>query len=107
MFNATQPVSVSPLNVKYESVTVGLKKAATVILTNDQSTSLAISSITLGGTDPGDFSEKSTCGSSRKAGWDCTITVTLIPKATGARTATLNIKDAVGAQTVQLSGTGK
>jgi hypothetical protein len=107
MFNATQPVSVSPLNMKYGSVTVGLKKAATVILTNDQSTSLAISSITLGGTDPGDFSAKSTCGSSRKAGWDCTITVTFTPKATGARNATLNIKDAVGTQTVQLSGTGK
>ena len=39
-----------------------------------QSTSLAISGITLSGTDPGDFSEASNCGSSRKAGWDCTIT---------------------------------
>jgi len=55
----------------------------------------------------GDFSAKSTCGSSRKAGWDCTITVTFDPTATGARSATLNIKDAVGTQTVQLAGTGK
>jgi len=107
MFNSTQPVSISPLNINYGSVTVGSKKPETVILTNDQSTSLAISSITVGGTDPGDFSEKSTCGASRKAGWDCTITVTFDPTATGARTATLNIKDAVGTQTVQLSGTGK
>ena len=107
MFNATQPVSLSPLNVNYGSVTVGAKKASTVILTNNQKTSLAISSITLGGTDPGDFSASSNCGSSRKAGWDCTISVTFKPTATGARTATLNIKDAVGTQTVQLSGTGK
>jgi hypothetical protein len=107
MFNSSQPVSVSPLNVNYGSVTVGAKKAATVILTNDQKTSLAISSVTLGGTDPGDFSAKSACGSSRKAGWDCTITVTFTPTVTGARTATLNIKDAVGTQTVQLNGTGK
>jgi hypothetical protein len=107
MFNSTQPVSVSPLNVNYGSVTVGAKKAETVILTNNGTTSLAISSVTLGGTDPGDFSEKSTCGSSRKAGWDCTITVTFLPTATGARTATLSIKDTVGTQTVELSGTGK
>jgi len=107
MLNSTQPVSVSPLNVKYGTVTVGAKKSETVILTNNQSKSLPISGITLGGTDPGDFSEKSTCGSSRKAGWDCTITVTFTPTATGARSATLNIKDAVGTQVVQLGGTGK
>src|SRR6202021_2657317 len=93
MFNSTQPVSVSPLNVKYGTVTVGLKKLETVVLTNNQSTSLAITSVTLGGTDPGDFSAKSTCGTSRKAGWDCTITVTFTPAATGARSATLKIKD--------------
>ncbi len=107
MLNSTQPVSISPLNVNYGSVTVGAKKAETVILTNDQSTSLAISGITLGGADAGDFSESSKCSTSRKAGWDCTITVTFKPTVTGARSATLNIKDAVGTQIVQLSGTGK
>jgi hypothetical protein len=107
MFNSTQPVSVSPLTVNYGSVAVAAKKAETVILTNDQSKSLAINSITLGGTDAGDFTAKSTCGTSRKPGWDCTITVTFIPTAVGARTATLNIKDAVGTQTVQLNGTGE
>ena len=107
MQNSSQPVSVSPLNVNYGSVTVGAKKAATVILTNDQKTSLAISSVTVGGTNAGDFSAQSACGSSRKAGWDCTITVTFKPTATGARTATLSIKDAVGTQSVQLNGTGK
>jgi hypothetical protein len=107
MFNSTQPVSVSPLNVNYGSVTVGAKKAETVILTNDQSTSLAINSVTLSGANAGDFSAKSACGSSRKAGWDCTITVTFTPTVTGARNATLNIKDAVGTQTVQLNGAGK
>jgi len=107
MFNATQPVSISPLNVNYGAVTVGAKKSQTVILTNNQKTSLTINSVTVGGTDAGDFTAKSACGSSRKAGWDCTITVTFKPTATGARTATLNVKDAVGTQVVQLSGTGK
>ena len=107
MFNSTQPVSISPLKLNCGSVTVGTKKAETVILTNDQKTSLAITSVTVGGTDPGDFSAKSGCGTSRKAGWDCTITVTFTPSVIGARSATLNIKDAVGTQTVQLTGTGK
>jgi hypothetical protein len=107
MFNSTQPVSVSPLTVNYGSVTVASKKPATVILTNNQNKALAITSIALGGTDPGDFSETSNCGTSRKARADCTITVTFTPTLTGSRTATLSIVDAVGTQTVQLNGTGQ
>jgi hypothetical protein len=108
MQNSSQPVSVSPLKLTYAAQTVGRSKAETVILTNDQSTtSLTITSITLGGTDPGDFSAKSNCGTSRLPGADCTITVTFKPTATGARTATLSIKDELGTQTVSLTGTGK
>ena len=107
MLNSSEPVSVSPLTVNYGSLAVGAKKAQTVILTNNQDKSLAISGIMLGGIDASDFSEKSTCGSSRKAGWNCTITVTFTPTVTGTRTATLSIKDAVGTQTVQLNGLGK
>ena len=107
MQNSTQPVSVSPLNVVFKAQTVGTSKTATVIVTNDQSTSLTINSVTLGGADPGDFGATSACKSSLKAGWDCTITVKFTPTVIGARTATLNIKDSAGTQTVQLSGTGK
>ena len=102
MPNSTQPVSVSPLNLNFGSVAVGASKALTVILTNNQSTSLAIDSITLGGTDAAEFSAKSGCGSARKAGWECTITVTAKPTEIGAQTATLSINDGVGTQTVQL-----
>jgi hypothetical protein len=107
MFNSTQPVSVSPLTQNFGTVTVASKKPETVILTNNQTKTLAITSITLGGTDPGDFTETSNCGVSRKAKADCTITVTFIPTVTGARSATLSIVDAVGTQVVQLNGTGK
>ncbi len=102
MFNSTQPVSVSPLLVNFGSVAVGASKAETVILTNDQSTALAITSITLGGTDPGEFKETNNCGTSRLPGHDCTITVTAKPTVFGAQTATLSIKDGAGTQTVQL-----
>jgi hypothetical protein len=102
LINNTPPVSVSPLTVNYGTMAVGASKAGTVILTNDQSTSLGISSITLGGTDPGEFSTKSNCGTSLLPGAYCTITVTAKPTAPGAQTATLLINDGAGSQTVQL-----
>ncbi len=107
MFNSSQPISISPLTVNYGSVTVASSKVQTVILTNNQKKSLGITSIALGGTNPGDFTETSNCSVGRKAGWDCTIGVTFTPTATGARTATLTVTDTVGTETVQLNGTGQ
>ncbi len=107
MFNSTQPVSISPLNLNFGTVTVGSPKVNTVLLTNNQSKSLSIKSVTLGGANPGDFADTSGCGTGRKAGAECTIRVTFTPTATGVRTATLNITDSVGTQVVQLNGTGK
>ena len=107
MFNNTLPVSLSPINMVFKAQTVGTSKNATVLVTNDQTATLTINNITVGGADPGDFSAKSACKSSLKAGFECLITVTFKPTAVGTRTATLNINDSVGTQTVQLSGTGK
>lgn len=104
MTNSTQPVSVSPLSLNFGSVAVGKSKSLTVILTNNQSSTLTIDSITLGGADPGDFSATTNCGSSRKAGWECTITVKYTAAAIGVHTATLTITDSAGTQTVQLNG---
>ncbi len=58
MFNATQPVSVSPLNLNFGSVAVGATKSLTVLLTNDQTTTLTISGITAA-SGTGDFSATS------------------------------------------------
>ena len=108
MQNNTQPVSVSPLNMKYAAQKVGTSgKAQTVVVTNDEKASLSISKAALGGTDPGDFVLKNGCGSSLLTGADCTLTVTFKPTATGTRTATLSITDGAGTQTVSLTGTGK
>jgi hypothetical protein len=107
MLNATQPISVSPLTVNYGTVTVSTTKSQTVILTNDQTASLSVTSFTLGGTNPGDFSQTNNCGKTLNAGRDCTITVKFTPTVTGTRSATLTIKDGIGTQTVQLNGTGQ
>jgi hypothetical protein len=77
-----------------------------VLVTNDEKTSLTVSKVALGGTDPGDFTFKSACPASLLPGSNCSISVTFKPTATGARTATLSITDGDGTQNVSLKGTG-
>lgn len=105
--NSSQPVSVSPLQDNFGTVKVGSSKAATVTFTNNESSSAAISNISIGGTNPSDFTESNNCGSSRPAGWECSITVTFKPSVRGVRNASLEITDGAGSQVVQLSGTGQ
>lgn len=80
----------------------------TVMLTNLGTASLSITSVSLSGTNPSDFSETNTCGSSLAAGANCIISVTFHPKAIGTRTSSVLIADngASGPQTVTLKGTG-
>ena len=78
-----------------------------MLVTNDQTTTLSITSVTMEGADPGDFPFKSACKATLLHGADCTISVTFKPSVTGSRTASLMINDGVGTQTVSLSGTGK
>ena len=63
---------------------------------------------TLSGTNPYQFSQTNTCGSSVAVGSHCTISVVFKPTFTGSLTATLNVNAGSGAgtQTVALSGTG-
>ncbi|MGA2354830.1 MAG: FG-GAP-like repeat-containing protein [Terriglobales bacterium] len=108
MLNNTQPVSVSPLALTYKAQVVETKSAAqTVLFTNDESTSLAVSKVALGGADPGDFTFKSECPGSLLAGEYCTVSVTFEPTTPGSRTATLSITDGDGTQNVALTGTGE
>ncbi len=104
MQNSGPPVSVSPLHMSFGSVAVDGKKSLTVILTNNQSAVLTVDSMTVTGTNASEFTSTSNCGSSLKTGWECTITVTFEPTVTGVQTATLNITDSVGTQTVALTG---
>jgi hypothetical protein len=105
--NATQPVSVSPLSIKFPAKLVGTSNTQTVLFTNNEAGSLNISSIAIGGANPADFSSKSACGTHLLAGAKCTISVTFTPTVIGTRTATLVITDGEGVQLVQLSGVGK
>ena len=85
-----------------------ISAAQSVTLTNYGTTTLSITSIGFNGTNPGDFAQTDTCGTSVLAGASCTVSVTFTPMGINTRTASLSIKDnAPGSpQIVSLSGTG-
>jgi hypothetical protein len=101
----------SPSQIAFGTHTVGSSTTTMVQLTNNGLTPLIISSITMAGTNPGDFSEVDNCPitpQSLPSTIGCTIWVTFTPTATGARKGTLTVNDNVlgGKSTVLLTGTG-
>jgi len=81
----------------------------TVTLTDTGTSPLTITGITIAGTNPTDFSESNTCGTTPlAANANCAISVTFKPTAGGNLAATLSVADnAPGSpQTVPLAGTG-
>jgi len=100
------PVSVSPIKLVFATRTVGMSSLVkTITLTNTQSKTLNISSISTSG----DFFETHpTCASSLAPSTSCTINVTFTPSTSGTRTGTLSVADdAPGStQSVSLSGIG-
>lgn len=100
---------LSPSSLTFGSVTIGDSSALqTVTLTNVGTTSLNITGIAITGSDPVDFAQTHTCGSSLAASASCSISVTFKPTASGTRTAALSVNDSGGGspQIVPLSGTG-
>jgi hypothetical protein len=99
--------TLSPAELAFGSVA---KKTASapllVTLTNGGGTALAITSVSLAGTNRALFSQTNTCGSSVPGGSSCTISVTFTPASVGSKTATLNVKAGAGTQSVALSGVG-
>ncbi|MGD0222147.1 MAG: choice-of-anchor D domain-containing protein [Terriglobia bacterium] len=101
--------NTSPGSLTFTGQQVGTPSAAqTVTLSNTGSVSLAISSISVTGTNSSDFGVTNTCGANLAAGANCTISVTLTPTATGTRNGTIAITDnaPISPQTVTLTGTG-
>ncbi len=65
--------------------------AETVVLTNQGSGPLAIGSMTVAEATGRDFVQTSACGSSLAAGASCAIEIRFTPRATGTRTAVINV----------------
>ena len=107
---AAAPVAaLSPNPVAFASQTSGTTSTATAVtLSNTGNAPLTITSITIGGTNPTDFAETTTCGTTLAAGSNCTISVTFTPASAASFAATLSVTDnAAGSpQPVALTGTG-
>ncbi|MGO9635504.1 MAG: choice-of-anchor D domain-containing protein [Steroidobacteraceae bacterium] len=97
-----------PLTLPFgdEALNVG-STPMSVTVTNTGAVALPITSITIGGTNPRQFSQTNNCGTSVAVPGTCTISVVFTPTAAGSKTATLSIKtgNGAGTQTVTLSGT--
>jgi hypothetical protein len=102
-------VNLSPTSLAFGQESMGSTSAKqTVTVSNTGNASLSISSISLGGTNPGDYAQTNNCSSSVAAGANCGINVTFTPTTTGSRQAQLQVADdASGSpQDVNLTGTG-
>jgi hypothetical protein len=103
------PANLSPASLNFGSQNVGTKSTPqNVTLLNVGSSSLPITSINIGGSDPNDFSQTNHCPSSLPLGTSCPIAVVFQPQAGGQRSATLNVtyQGPGSPQSVPLSGVG-
>jgi trimeric autotransporter adhesin len=106
--NALPPTASLSSSVPFANTALGTTSAGQTftVMNTSIAASLTVSSVTITGTNAGDFKQTNNC-TTVAAGASCTITVTFVPTAAGARSATLSVADnATGSpQTETLSGT--
>jgi hypothetical protein len=108
---ASSGVNLSVTNLSFNNQPVGTTSAASMVtLTNNGNANLTISTVTITGTNAGDFSKSADAcsGATVTPNNSCTVNVTFTPSAPGSRTATLSFADNAynSPQAVGLSGTG-
>ncbi|HYL75978.1 MAG TPA: choice-of-anchor D domain-containing protein [Bryobacteraceae bacterium] len=100
---------VAPTSLDFGSQqTASVSSAQSVTLTNIGQGTLTISSISINGSNPTEFSQTNQCGTSLAPGAACSIGVLFQPSSSGPRSAVISIADNSPAspQLVSLSGTG-
>lgn len=107
---AAPNLGLSPSSLYFGNLDVTLVSAPmTSTFTNSSTASVAVlSSIILGGTNPGDFNASNNCPTTLYASSSCTFTVTFSPTTAGSRTASITITDnsTSASHTLNLTGTG-
>lgn len=106
-FGVLPPLSVSPVELVFNTQTVGSQSASqSVAITNNSASAITITSFSLSGTASGEFSVPSACTGALAAGATCTFQMTFTPASSGIRTAKLNINNSAGGlPTLGLMGT--
>jgi Bacterial Ig-like domain (group 3)/Beta-propeller repeat/Transmembrane protein 131-like N-terminal len=100
-------ITLFPLHLDFRNQPTGVASNPQVsVLNNTGSTSLTITSISVTGTNSGDFAQTNNCGASLQPATSCSITVTFTPTAIGNRSAVVKIVDSAPRQWVSLTGLG-
>jgi len=104
------PISFAPTSLGFGSVTVGKRSTKTTTVTNNEKTSVTISTVALTGAKAKYYTQTNTCisRSPLAPGATCTITVTFAPTVSGALPAFVTLNDSAtnSPQTLDLFGTG-
>ncbi len=101
--------SLNPTSLAFSTQNVGSSSSPQSVMLSDSGTlPLNISSITITGTNAGDFSQTNNCPSSLAVGASCTINVTFTPTGNGTRSANVTLTDNApdSPQSIILGGTG-
>ncbi|MGA9898261.1 MAG: choice-of-anchor D domain-containing protein [Terriglobales bacterium] len=101
--------SLSPSSVTFPAQALNTKSAdIPVTLSNTGNGTALTATVTISGANKADFAQTNNCASVAGPG-SCTISVTVTPSASGARSAVLTVTDnAAGSpQSIDLSGTGE
>lgn len=101
-------IALSPSGLTFAPQLVNTTSTPETITLDNGDNALTITSITISGTNAGDFAQTNDCGTSQAAGGKCTISVTFTPTASGVRTASVVIVDSApgSPHVANLSGTG-
>lgn len=102
--------AMSAVSLAFGTVSVGKTSGIkSVTVTNAGGGTLTISSLAMGGANPGDFSGSGSCAvnAALSAGQSCTLSFAFSPAATGTRSATFSIGTSASALTLGLNGSGK
>jgi VCBS repeat protein/ASPM-SPD-2-Hydin domain-containing protein len=102
------PLIISPPSLTFGVQVLGTNSSPQPVTLNNTSPSfIAISSFTMTGVDPNDFSQTNTCGTGLTGNSSCTVNVTFSPKSVNRRIATLSVANGASSTplTVALEGT--
>jgi subtilase family serine protease len=106
---ATPTLTLTPTSIAFPNTIVGsTSDAVTVVAKNSSTSSITLSSITLGGTNTSSFELLDTCGATLAAGASCNLYIAFKPTSAAALSGYVAITDnASGSpQKVTLNGTG-
>ncbi|MGA2190664.1 MAG: choice-of-anchor D domain-containing protein, partial [Steroidobacteraceae bacterium] len=105
---AVPAYTVTPTSLAFGAAFAGVASAPQELtLTNTGTLALPITSISVTGANPTQFSQTNGCGVSVAVGAACTINVVFTPASAGSMTATLSVNGGgTQTQTAALSGTG-